>query len=64
MKKGNRATGQQANTNVHKIKIKIVDSPANLSLTAWCANAAGCNGGSVHVNGVRCGGTRNTCPGL
>lgn len=42
----------------------IYDSPANLSLTAWCASAAGCNGGSAHVNGVLCGGTRNTCPGL
>lgn len=39
-------------------------SPANRSLTAWWANAAGCNGGNAHVNGVRCGGTRNTWPGL
>lgn len=39
--------------------------PANLSFTAWCANA-GCNGGKAHANGahgLRCGGTRNTCPG-
>lgn len=32
-------------------------------MTAWCANAAGWSGGSVHDSGVRCGGTRNTCPG-
>lgn len=42
----------------------IYDSPANLSLTAWWASAAGCNGGRAHVSGVLCGGTRNTCPGL
>lgn len=48
-----------------KIANKLIhDSPANLSLTAWWASAAGCIGGNAHVSGVRCGGTRNTCPGL
>lgn len=40
--------------------------PANLSFTAWCAKAAGCNGGRAHDNGVHgflCGGTLKTCPG-
>lgn len=39
------------------------NSPASRSLTAWWANAAGCNGGNAHDNGVRCGGTRSTWPG-
>lgn len=46
-------------------KFKLIyDSPANLSLTAWWASAAWCNGGIAHASGVLCGGTRNTWPGL
>lgn len=42
--------------------INIKNLPANLSFTAWCANAAGWRGGRLHDNGALCGGTRNTCP--
>lgn len=49
-------------SNELKYNYKHQNLPANLSFTAWCANAAGCRGGRLHDNGALCGGTRKTCP--